>query len=305
MNFQQLRIIRETARQNFNLIEVAHALFTSQPGVSKHIKDLEEELGIEIFIRKGKRILGLTDPGKDLLVFVERMLHDARNIKTLAEQYSRRNEGQLIVAATHTQARYVLPEVIAAFKKEFPHVHLKLHQGSPKEIAELLLSGEADIGIATEAVAEQDELASFVFYHWCHSLVVPKGHPLQDAGAPTLEAIAQYSIITYREGSTGRTAIDQVFKNAGLTPDVVLSALDADVIKAYVELGLGIGIVASMAFHPKRDEGLVQLNCEHIFPQNTARIAVRKRRYLRGFAYRCIELCAPELKADTIKAQVH
>lgn len=305
MNFQQLHIIRETARQNFNLTEVAHALFTSQPGVSKHIKDLEEELGIEIFIRKGKRILGLTDPGKDLLVFVERMLHDARNIKTLAEQYSQRNEGQLIVAATHTQARYVLPEVIAAFKKEFPHVHLKLHQGSPKEIAELLLSGEADIGIATEAVAEQDELASFVFYHWHHFLVVPKGHPLQDAGAPTLEAIAQYPVITYHEGFTGRTAIDQVFKNAGLTPDVVLSALDADVIKAYVELGLGIGIVASMAFHPKRDEGLVQLNCEHIFPQNTARIAVRKRRCLRGFAYRFIELCAPELKADTIKAQVH
>lgn len=305
MNFQQLRIIRETARQNFNLTEVAHALFTSQPGVSKHIKDLKEELGIEIFIRKGKRILGLTDPGKDLLVFVERMLHDARNIKTLAEQYSQRNEGQLIVAATHTQARYVLPEVIAAFKKEFPHVHLKLHQGSPKEIAELLLSGEVDIGIATEAVAEQDELASFVFYHWRRSLVVPKGHPLQDAGAPTLEAIAQYPVITYHEGFTGRTAIDRVFKNVGLTPDVVLSALDADVIKAYVELGLGIGIVASMAFHPKRDEGLVQLNCEHIFPQNTAHIAVRKRRYLRGFAYRFIELCAPELKADTIKAQVH
>jgi len=302
MNFQQLRIIRETVRCNFNLTEVGNALFTSQSGVSKHIKDLEDELGVELFVRKGKRLLGLTDPGKDLLVLVERMLHDARNIKTLAEQYSQRDIGQLTVAATHTQARYALPRVIGEFKKAFPRVHLKLHQGSPQEIVDLLLEGEADIGIATEAVAELAELASFDFYHWHHALVVPAGHPLLDAGAPSLEAIADYPVITYHAGFTGRAGIDRVFAERGLAPDVVMSALDADVIKTYVELGLGVGIVASMAFHPKRDEGLVMIDCQHLFPRNTTHIAVRRGHYLRDFAYRFIELCSPALKGGTIRA---
>lgn len=302
MNFQQLRIIRETVRRNFNLTEVGNALFTSQSGVSKHIKDLEDELGVELFVRKGKRLLGLTDPGKDLLVLVERMLHDARNIKTLAEQYSQRDVGQLTVAATHTQARYALPRVIAEFKKAFPRVHLKLHQGSPQEIVDLLLEGEADIGIATEAVAGHPELAAFDFYHWHHALVVPAGHALLTAARPSLESIAEYPVITYHEGFTGRAGIDRVFAEAGLVPDVVMSALDADVIKTYVELELGIGIVASMAFHPKRDEGLVMIDCQHLFPLNTTHIAIRRGHYLRGFAYRFIELCAPALNEARVRA---
>jgi len=302
MNFQQLRIIRETVRRNFNLTEVGNALFTSQSGVSKHIKDLEDELGVELFVRKGKRLLGLTDPGKDLLVLVERMLHDARNIKTLAEQYSQRDVGQLTVAATHTQARYALPRVIAEFKKAFPRVHLKLHQGSPQEIVDLLLEGEADIGIATEAVAGHPELAAFDFYHWHHALVVPAGHALLSLAQPSLEAIAEYPVITYHEGFTGRAGIDRVFAEAGLVPDVVMSALDADVIKTYVELELGIGIVASMAFHPKRDEGLVMIDCQHLFPLNTTHIAIRRGHYLRGFAYRFIELCAPALSEARVRA---
>lgn len=302
MNFQQLRIIRETVRRNFNLTEVGNALFTSQSGVSKHIKDLEDELGVELFVRKGKRLLGLTDPGKDLLVLVERMLHDARNIKTLAEQYNQRDVGQLTVAATHTQARYALPRVIAEFKKAFPRVHLKLHQGSPQEIVDLLLEGEADIGIATEAVAGHPELAAFDFYHWHHALVVPAGHALLNTAQPSLEAIAEYPVITYHEGFTGRAGIDRVFAEAGLVPDVVMSALDADVIKTYVELELGIGIVASMAFHPKRDEGLVMIDCQHLFPLNTTHIAIRHGHYLRGFAYRFIELCAPALNEARIRA---
>jgi len=302
MNFQQLRIIRETVRRNFNLTEVGNALFTSQSGVSKHIKDLEDELGVELFVRKGKRLLGLTDPGKDLLVLVERMLHDARNIKTLAEQYSQRDVGQLTVAATHTQARYALPRVIAEFKKSFPRVHLKLHQGSPQEIVDLLLEGEADIGIATEAVAGHTELAAFDFYHWHHALVVPAGHALLSLAQPSLEAIAEYPVITYHEGFTGRAGIDRVFAEAGLLPDVVMSALDADVIKTYVELELGIGIVASMAFHPKRDEGLVMIDCQHLFPLNTTHIAIRRGHYLRGFAYRFIELCAPALSEARVRA---
>ena len=295
MNFQQLRIIRETVRRGFNLTEVANALFTSQSGVSKHIKDLEDELGIELFVRKGKRLLGLTPPGEELVVMVERMLLDAANIKHLADQYRGRDEGQLTVVTTHTQARYALPEVVAAFKRAYPRVLLKLHQGSPHEIVQMLLDGEADIGVATEALADVPELASFPYYGWQHAVVVPAGHPLEEVQPLTLEAIAAHPLITYHEGFTGRTRIDQTFARAGLTPDVVMSALDADVIKTYVELGLGVGILASMAFNPARDPGLRKLDSEHLFAENVTRIAVRRGHYLRGFAYRFIELCAPEL----------
>jgi LysR family cys regulon transcriptional activator len=300
MNFQQLRIIRETVRRDFNLTEVANALFTSQSGVSKHIKDLEDELGVELFVRKGKRLLGLTAPGKELVVMVERMLLDAANIKRLAEQYSTRDEGRLTVATTHTQARYALPKVVTEFKRAFPKVHLKLHQGSPGEIVQMLLDGEADIGVATEALAEVAELASFPYYGWRHSVIVPAGHPLEAVEPLTLAAIAEYPVITYHEGFTGRTRIDQAFAAAGLVPDVVISALDADVIKTYVELGLGVGILASMAFNPARDGGLRELESAHLFPQNVTRIAVRRGHYLRGFAYRFIELCAPELSEERV-----
>lgn len=302
MNFQQLRIIRETARRDFNLTEVANALFTSQPGVSKHIKDLEDELGVELFLRKGKRLLGLTDPGKELLMVVERMLLDARNIRSLADHYAQRDEGQLTVAATHTQARYALPRVVTEFKRLYPKVHLKLRQGSPDEITDLLKNGEAEIGVATEAVAEVGELVSFPFYAWHHAVVVPKAHPLATADQPTLEAIADHPIVTYHEGFTGRTLIDQTFAAAGLAPDIVMSALDSDVIKTYVELGLGIGIVASMAFNPEKDSALKMLAATHLFPQNVTRIALRRGQYLRGFAYKFIELCAPELDEATVRS---
>src|ERR1035438_1233248 len=237
MNFQQLRIIRETVRQNFNLTEVGNALFTSQSGVSKHIKDLEDELGVELFVRRGKRLLGLTDPGRELLEIVERILLDANNIKNLVEQYSKRDEGQLTVIATHTQARYALPQVITGFKKAFPKVHLKLHQAGPGEIVTMLLSGEADIGVATEALSEVPKLDTFPYYSWYHSVIVPAGHPLEKVQPLTLQTLAEYPIVTYHEGLTGRAKIDQSFADAGLTPDIVMSALDADVIKTYVELG--------------------------------------------------------------------
>lgn len=304
MNFQQLRIIRETVRREFNLTDVANALFTSQSGVSKHIKDLEDELGIELFKRKGKRLLGLTAPGKELVVMVERMLLDAANIKRLAEQYSNVNEGQLTVVTTHTQARYALPKVVAAFKQAFPKVYLKLHQGSPGEIVRMLLDGEADIGVATEALADVPELASFPYYGWQHAIVVPAGHPLESVRPLTLEAIAQYPIITYHEGFTGRIRIDKAFTAAGLNPQIVMSALDADVIKTYVELGLGVGILASMAFSRERDPGLRKLESDTLFAENVTRIAVRRGRYLRGFAYRFIELCTPELTESVVSNAV-
>lgn len=301
MNFQQLRIIRETVRRNFNLTEVANALFTSQSGVSKHIKDLEDELGIELFVRKGKRLLGLTDPSKELVSIVERMLLDAKNIKHLAEQFSNRDEGQLTVATTHTQARYALPEVVTQFKKSFPKVHLKLHQAGPPEIVDLLLDGQADIGIATESIEGVPELVSFPYYTWHHAVIVPAGHALEQLQPLTLEAIAEYPIVTYHEGFTGRGRIDRIFSDAGLSPDIVMSALDADVIKTYVELGLGIGIIASMAYVPQRDSNLRLLECQHLFAQNTTRIAIRRGHYLRGFAYRFIELCSQELSEIRVR----
>lgn len=294
MNFQQLRIVRETVRQNFNLTEVAEALFTSQPGVSKHIKDLEDELGVELFNRKGKRLTGLTEPGKELIGIVERLLLDAQNIQQLANQFTQKDEGQLVVATTHTQARYVLPQVVKQFKAAFPKVHLVLHQGSPEEIVTLLQTGQADIGIATEALEGAEQIVTFPYYQWHHAVIVPEGHPLRVEKKLMLEQIADYPIITYHEGFTGRGQIDKVFSDAGLTPDIIMSALDADVIKAYVELGLGVGIVASMAYSDVRDQGLTLLETEHLFRRNTTVIGVRRGHYLRGFAYRFIELCSPE-----------
>ena len=302
MNFQQLRIIRETVRQNFNLTEAANALFTSQSGVSKHIKDLEDELGIELFVRRGKRLTGLTEPGKELAEIVERMLMDARNIKRLAEQFSNRDEGRLHIATTHTQARYMLPPVVARFKQEFPRVHLVLHQANPAEIVTLLNRGEADVGIATEALEGVGSLASFPYYSWHHSIIVPDDHSLAQVEQPTLEQIAAYPIITYHEGYTGRASIDRSFAEAGVVPDIVMAALDADVIKSYVELGLGIGIIAAMAFNAQKDAGLKLIDGSHLFVQNTTRIAVRRGHYLRGYAYRFIEYCSAELQEPLVKA---
>ncbi|MDH2916943.1 MAG: CysB family HTH-type transcriptional regulator [Gallionella sp.] len=302
MNFQQLRIIREAARCNFNLTEVGNALFTSQSGVSKHIKDLEDELGVELFVRKGKRLLGLTEPGTELLEIVERILLDANNIKNLVDQYSHRDEGQLTVVATHTQARYALPKVITDFKKAFPKVHLKLQQAGPNEIVSMLQNGEADIGVATEALADVKQLDTFSFYTWHHAVIVPVGHPLERLETLTLQNIAEYPIVTYHEGLTGRARIDEAFATAGVTPDISMSALDSDVIKTYVELGLGIGIVASMAFNPAKDTELRLLRCDHLFAANTTYIALRHGHYLRSFAYRFIELCSPRLDEQTIRA---
>ena len=301
MNFQQLRIIREAVQRNFNLTDVASALFTSQSGVSKHILDLEDELGIELFVRKGKRLTGLTDAGRELLVIVECVLIDAKNIKRLAEQFAHRDEGRLTIATTHTQARYALPQVVRRFKQAFPKVHLVLHQASPAEIVALLDSGEADIGIATEALDAGNGFASFAYYDWHHVVVVPEAHPLAQLKTLTLQALAAHPLITYHAGYTGRPRIDSTFAEAGVTPDVVMSALDADVIKTYVEVGLGVGIIASMAFDTARDAGLKCLDASHLFPPNTTRIAVRRGHYLRGYAYRFLEECSPALTQAVVK----
>ncbi len=303
MNFQQLRIIRETVRQNFNLTEVAGALYTSQSGVSKHIRDLEGELGVELFIRRGKRLLGLTEPGKELAAIVDRILVDAANIKKLSQQYADQDEGKLTIATTHTQARYALTGVVQSFMKAFPKVHLVLHQGSPPEIADMLLSSQAEIGIATETLALTPQLATFPYYTWHHGIVVPEGHALCRAGPLTLETLAEYPIITYHDGFTGRGNIDKAFHDAGLSPDVVMSAMDTDVLKTYVGLGLGVGIIASMAFDARRDQPLRLLPADDLFPPNTTWIAVRRGSYLRRYAYRFIELCSAALDEKTIRKE--
>jgi LysR family cys regulon transcriptional activator len=304
MNLQQLRIIRETIRQDFNLTEVANALYTSQPGVSKHIKDLEDELGVEIFERRGKRLLGLTGPGQELSPVVERILLDTQNLRRIADQFANRETGHFVVATTHTQARYALPQVIKWFKTDYPKVHLTLHQGSPKEIAEMLVAGDADIGIATEGVSKVAELATFPCYHWHHAVIVPLDHPLLNEAEITLEKLAAFPLITYHEGFTGRGQIDQAFSSAGIVPDIVLSAIDADVIKTYVALGLGVGIVASMAFDEENDRQLRLLPIPELFPANTTRLAVRKGAYLRSYAYAFIEKVSVELNEAVVKAAI-
>ncbi|MDR5905568.1 CysB family HTH-type transcriptional regulator [Franzmannia qiaohouensis] len=302
MNFQQLRIVRETVRHHFNLTEASNALFTSQSGASKHIRDLEEELGIELFERRGKRILGLTQAGSSLIEIIERILLDAENLKRSAHQLTHEDRGSLAIATTHTQARYALPPIIARFKQVFPRVHLELHQCGPEEIVSLLKAGKVDIGIATEALHEESQqFACFPFYHWYHGVIVPEGHPLDDGVPLTLEHIAKHPIVTYHEGFTGRARIDQAFSAAGVIPDIVLTALDADVIKTYVELGLGVGLIASMAYHDHRDQGLTLLDASDLLPRNTTYLALRRGHFLRSYAYRFLELCREDLDEATVQ----
>ena len=306
MNFQQLRSVRVTVQSGFNLTEVATILCTSQPGVSRQIRELEEELGVDIFVRAGKRLTGLTPPGAALLPIVERMLLDAENLKRAGDDFASRTDGRLTVAATHSQARYALPHVVRDFRTLFPQVSLHLHQGSPKQVAEMLLSGEADIGVATEALALYPQLVTLPCYRWTHSIVVPPGHPLlAHSDAVTLAQLAQYPIITYNLGYTGRSHIDDAFARAGLQPNIVLTAMDADVIKTYVELGMGVGIIASIALDAERDRHLSMLDARHLFEINLTRLAIRRGTWLRGYAYRFIETFAPTLTRAVVESAVN
>jgi LysR family cys regulon transcriptional activator len=304
MNFQQLRFVREAVRQNMNLTEVANVLYTSQSGVSKQIKDLEDELGVDIFVRRGKRLTGLTEPGRAVHRTIERLLLEADNLRRVARQYAEEDSGHLVVATTHTQARYALPKVVRQFTAVYPKVHLALRQGNPQQIAQMILSGEADIGISTEALDRFPDIATFPCYSWHHTVVVPKGHPLEGREHLTLDEIADYPLITYDHDFTGRSHIDQAFAQAGVAPEVVLSAIDADVIKTYVELGMGVGIVAAMAYDRERDTGLVALDTQHLFEASTTRVGLRKGAFLRAYAYRLIEMFAPHLSEADMTAEL-
>jgi LysR family cys regulon transcriptional activator len=301
MNFQQLRYVRETVRRGLNLTEAAAALHTSQPGVSKQIRELEGELGFDIFVRRGKRVTALTDPGKAVLAIIERVLQEAENLKRAAQDYSDQDAGGLTVATTHTQARYALPRVVGEFRRRYPRVRLTLQQGNPPQLAEMVQSGAADIAIATEALDDSPGLLALPAYTWSHCAVVPPRHALLKAGTLTLEALARYPIVTYDAAFAGRAHIDAAFAARGLAPDVVLSAIDADVIKTYVELGLGVGIIAAMAFDANRDRRLRAIDCSRLFRSNTTRVAVKRGGLLRGYAYAFIELFAPTLNRKLIE----
>jgi len=300
MNFQQLRYVREAVRQNLNLTEAANALFTSQPGVSKQIRELEEELGVEIFVRRGKRLVALTDPGRMVVQVIERLLAEAENLRQVGKEFADQDAGALTIATTHTQARYTLPGVVQAFREHYPKVRLSLQQGSPTQIAEMVCQGRADIAIATEALDHYPELIALPGFTWQHCVIVPPKHPLVQAKKLTLEALARYPLITYSPEFTGRSHLDDAFATKGLTMDVVLTALDADVIKTYTELGLGVGIVAAVALDRKRDVNLHAIDAGHLFGSNTTRIAVKRSAYLRGYTYAFIQTFAPHLTRDVV-----
>lgn len=301
MNFQQLRSVREAVRCGFNLTEAAHALHTSQPGVSRQIRELEEELGVSLFARAGKRLTGLTSPGSHLLPIIERVLLESHNLRQAGQEFAGQQDGQLSVAATHSQARYAMPLAVQEFRALFPGVKLHLHQGSPKQIAQMLLDGEAEVGIATEALGDYPQLVALPCYRWTHSVIVPPGHPLLDAPL-TLEALAQYPLITYDTGFTGRTRIDAAFDDSGIAPQIVLTAMDADVIKTYVQLGMGVGIVAGVAYETERDTQLRAVDAGPLFGINTTKLAVRRGSYLRGYVYAFIEAFAPTLTRSVVDA---
>lgn len=303
MNFQQLKIIREAARCDFNLTEVANTLFTSQSGVSRHIRDLEDELGVEIFIRRGKRLLGMTEPGKALLTITERILDEAGKVRRLADVFTNESSGVLTIATTHTQARYSLPKVIKAFRVLYPHVRLELNQGSPQEIVSMLVTGEADIGIASEQVVNNPSLAAFPWFNWHHALLVPKGHELEQEQPVSLAALSRYPLITYRQGITGRSRVDRAFHAADLTPDIVLSAQDSDVVKTYVELGLGVGVLADQACQLDEHATLTRLEAKHLFESNTVWLGLKRGQLQRNYVWQFLELCNANLSLEEIKRQ--
>lgn len=302
VKIQQLRCLREVVKAGLSISEAAKALHTSQPGVSKQIQVLEEQLGVRVFERRGKRIAGITAPGKAVLAIAERLLAETENLKRVGEEFRNEASGSFTIATTHTQARYVLPPIIKRFMTLYPAVQLNLHQGNPTQVAQQAASGEADLAIATEAVEHFQELVLLPCYQWNRSVVVPPDHPLLKEKPPTLEGIARYPLVTYDFAFTGRSQMNKAFERRSLTPNIVLTAIDADVIKAYVELGLGVGIIASMAFDEKRDSNLRAIDVSHLFESSTTRVALRRGAYLRRYVYDFIELFASHLTRETVDA---
>ena len=305
MNLHQFRFVQEAVRRNLNLTEAAKALHTSQPGVSKAIIELEDELGIEIFARHGKRLKRVTEPGQHVLKSIDLILREVGNLKRIGDQFSQEDSGTLSIATTHTQARYVLPQKVAALRASFPKVNISLHQGAPDQVARMVIDEVAEIGIATESLAAYTELVTLPCYQWQHMLVMPTDHPLAGKSRITLQDVAELPIITYHPSFTGRTKIDAAFAAQKLEPRIALEAIDSDVITTYVRLGLGIGIAAEMAVRDIQEDGgvggLVVRPAGHLFGQNTARVAFKRSAYLRNFVYTFAELLSAQLTRQTVE----
>lgn len=302
MKLHQLRYLHEVVRQGLNITSAAEALFTSQPGISKQIQLFEEELGLQVFQRNGKRLTGVTEPGAQILALATKVIRDIDNIKRVGEEFSDVEAGTLTIATTHTQARYKLPAAVKAFMSKYPKVKLNIHQGNPSQVAEQVANGDADIGIATEYISDYEDLLCLPCYHWNRCVVVPHGHPLLEEDTLTLEKLATYPLITYDFGFTGGTLVSNTFSEAGLTPNVVLTAIDADVIKTYVTLGLGVGLLANMAYDAERDANLAMIDVSHLFADSTTYLGVRKDVFLRSYMYGFIELIAPHFDRAAVNA---
>ncbi|MEX0729959.1 MAG: HTH-type transcriptional regulator CysB [Aquisalimonadaceae bacterium] len=304
MKLNQLRYIFEVARRDLNVSAAAEALYTSQPGVSKQIRMLESELGVQIFERSGKHLTQITPAGKEILVAAERILGDVRNIRSIAQDHVDESRGSLSIATTHTQARHALPPVVRTFRQRYPNVSLHMHQGTPMQIADQAARGTVDFAIATEAIELFEDLVMMPCYRWNRSVIVPKGHPLLDAKPLTIEALAAYPLVTYVFGFTGRSKLDKAYRERGLEPDVVFTATDSEVIKTYVALGLGVGIIAGMAFDPDRDPGLAAIDASHLFEPSITNIGFRRGAYLRGYMRDFIQIFAPHLTDAVIQRAI-
>ncbi|MFN3862483.1 MAG: CysB family HTH-type transcriptional regulator [Roseateles sp.] len=302
MNLHQFRFVQEAARRNLNLTETAKALFTSQPGVSKAILELEEELGIDIFSRHGKRLRSITEPGKQVLACIEIIMREVGNLKRIGEEYSRQDSGTFSIATTHTQARYVLPTPVAQLRKQLPNLRISLHQGSPDQVARMLIDETADLGLATESLAQYAELVTLPCYEWQHVMVVPRDHPLAKSERISLEQLAGEPLVSYHPSFTGRTRIDKAFAARHLTPNIVLEAIDSDVIKTYVRLGMGVGIVAEMAMREEPpDSDLIARPLGPLLGSNVTRIAFKRGAYLRNYVYSFAELLSERLSRKFIE----
>jgi LysR family cys regulon transcriptional activator len=304
MKLQQLRFLLAVAQNDLNITAAAERLFTSQPGVSKQIRLLEDELGVTIFERTGRQLTGITDAGKAIIGRAEAVLREVDSIRDVASEFSDPRTGSLSVATTHTQARYVLPSIIKAFRARYPQVDLQMHQGNPEQISEMAAGGAVDFAIATEATVDFGNLIMMPCYHWNRTVITPCDHPLRSIEPLTLEAIAEHPIVTYVFGFTGRSQLDKAFRRLDLEPNVVFTATDADVIKTYVRLGLGVGILAKMAFDPKVDHDLCALDATHLFPPSTTRLGFRPGLFLRAYHYDFIELFAAHLTREVVDSAV-
>lgn len=305
MKLQQLRYIVEIVNQNMNITEAAEVLYTSQPGISKQVRLLESELGINIFERNGKHIRGLTPAGEKIVAIARELLVKAQSIKSVAEEQTRPNKGILRIATTNTQARYMLPSVIEKFKERYPEVSLHLHQGSPNQIYDALMAGDVDLAITTEAQYLFENAILLPCYMWNRSVIVKPDHPLVEFAKQnrklTVEELGKYDLITYTFGFTGRSDLDHAFNKVGILPNIVFTATDADVIKTYVRLGLGVGIMATMA-HTKDDSDLVAIDASHLFQSSMTQIAFKRGMFLRNYMYDFIQYFSPHLTRMQVEA---